>query len=123
MSIQRGLFNTRSRVQHARKRKIVSNIFAQKNVLEFEPHVRDHLGALFQQWDKLCDGGKKGLSGTEGEGGWHGSDGRVWYDCLPWYNYLAFDIIGKHSLRPSLLPFHLATIISRIARLAERHST
>ncbi|KAM5532170.1 hypothetical protein V8D89_014195 [Ganoderma adspersum] len=94
VSIQRGLFNTRSRVQHARKRKIVSNIFAQKNVLEFEPHVREHLGTLFQQWDKLCEGGRKGLSGSEGEGGWHGSDGRVWYDCLPWYNYLAFDIIG-----------------------------
>ncbi|PIL27720.1 cytochrome P450 [Ganoderma sinense ZZ0214-1] len=94
VSIQRGLFNTRSRVQHARKRKIVSNIFAQKNVLEFEPHVREHLGTLFQQWDKLCEGGVKGLSGAEGEGGWHGSEGRVWYDCLPWYNYLAFDIIG-----------------------------
>ncbi|TBU45145.1 cytochrome P450 monooxygenase pc-bph [Dichomitus squalens] len=94
VSIQRGLFNTRSRVQHARKRKIVSNIFAQKNVLDFEPHVRQHLANLFRQWDKLCEGGKNGLSGDEGEGGWQGRDGRVWYDCLPWYNYLAFDIIG-----------------------------
>jgi benzoate 4-monooxygenase len=25
----------------------------------------------------------KGLSGTEGEGGWHGRDGRLWLDCLP----------------------------------------
>ena len=60
VSIQRGLFNTRSRLQHARKRKIVSHIFSQKNVLEFEPHVRAHLVALFKQWDKLCDGGLKG---------------------------------------------------------------
>ncbi|KAI0698054.1 cytochrome P450 monooxygenase pc-bph [Cerioporus squamosus] len=94
VSIQRGLFNTRSRPQHARKRKIVSHIFSQKSVLEFEPHVRTHLALLFKQWDKLCDGGVKGLSGTEGEGGWRGRDGRVWFDCLPWYNYLAFDIIG-----------------------------
>ncbi|KAI0765297.1 cytochrome P450 monooxygenase pc-bph [Fomes fomentarius] len=94
VSIQRGLFNTRSRSQHARKRKIVSHIFSQKSVLEFEPHVRSHLTMLFKQWDTLCERGLKGLSGDEGEGGWHGRDGRVWFDCLPWYNYLAFDIIG-----------------------------
>ncbi|KAJ7152191.1 hypothetical protein C8R43DRAFT_819494, partial [Mycena crocata] len=32
VSIQRGLFNTRDRKQHARKRKIVSHIFSQKSV-------------------------------------------------------------------------------------------
>ncbi|KAI0831958.1 cytochrome P450 monooxygenase pc-bph [Trametes gibbosa] len=94
VSIERGLFNTRSRPEHARKRKIVSHIFSQKSVLEFEPHVRVHLSELFLQWDKLCEGGAKGLSGDLGEGGWRGRDGRVWYDCLPWYNYLAFDVIG-----------------------------
>ncbi|KAI9062240.1 cytochrome P450 monooxygenase pc-bph [Trametes sanguinea] len=94
VSIERGLFNTRSRPEHARKRKIVSHIFSQKSVLEFEPHVRAHLIQLFKQWDKLCEGGEKGLAGDEGEGGWRGREGRVWYDCLPWYNYLAFDIIG-----------------------------
>ena len=122
VSIQRGLFNTRSRVQHARKRKIVSNIFAQKNVLEFEPHVREHLGNLFQQWDKLCEGGKKGLSGEEGEGGWHGSDGRVWYDCLPWYNYLAFDIIGKHFSLLGPCPSLPPTLLSQLQSLAARGS-
>ncbi|KAI0824804.1 cytochrome P450 monooxygenase pc-bph [Trametes gibbosa] len=94
VSIQRGVFNTRSRPEHARKRKIVSHIFSQKSVLEFEPHVRVHLTQLFKQWDMLCDGGVQGISGSEGEGGWRGHKGRVWYDCLPWYNYLAFDIIG-----------------------------
>jgi len=94
VSITRGLFNTRSRPEHTRKRKIVSHIFSQKNVLAFEPHIRLHVLALVGQWDKLCEGGKKGVSGTEGEGGWRGKAGRVWFDCLPWYNYLAFDIIG-----------------------------
>ncbi|PCH44767.1 cytochrome P450 monooxygenase [Wolfiporia cocos MD-104 SS10] len=94
VSIQRGLFNTRSRPEHARKRKIVSHIFSQKSVLEFEPYTRQHVGALFKQWDRMCELGTKGLFGEEGEGGWHGRDGRVWFDCLPWYNYLAFDIIG-----------------------------
>ena len=64
-------------------------------MLEFEPHVRLHLRELFIWWDKLCDGGVKGLSGNDGEGGWKGSQGWVWFDCLPWYNYLAFDIIGE----------------------------
>ncbi|SJL17293.1 uncharacterized protein ARMOST_20841 [Armillaria ostoyae] len=33
------------------------------------------------------------MSGDEGEG-WIGHDGLLWLDCLPWMNYLAFDIIG-----------------------------
>ncbi|KAI0316224.1 cytochrome P450 [Amylostereum chailletii] len=94
VSIQRGLFNSRDRAQHARKRKIVSHIFSQKSVLEFEPHVREYVKTLMLQWDALCAKGAQGLRGDEGEGGWHGRDGRVWLDCLPWFNYLAFDIIG-----------------------------
>jgi benzoate 4-monooxygenase len=111
VSIQRGLFNTRNRTDHARKRKIVSHIFSQKSVIEFEPHIRQYVGEFVQQWDRLYDGAVKGLSGAEGEGGWYGRDGRLWLDCLPCefvvgrifrlvakstlgYNYLAFDIIG-----------------------------
>jgi benzoate 4-monooxygenase len=94
VSIQRGLFNTRNRADHARKRKIVSAIFSMKNVLEFEPHVREYVGLLIKQWDRLGEEAVKGHSGAEGEGGWRGESGRLWLDCLPWYNYLAFDIIG-----------------------------
>jgi len=93
VSIHRGLFNTRNRQDHARKRKIVSHIFSLKSVLEFEPYIQLHIGAFLKQWDKLVEGGKKGLSGDEGDG-WFGKDGWVWFDCLPWYNYLAFDVIG-----------------------------
>ncbi|KAJ7634986.1 cytochrome P450 monooxygenase [Roridomyces roridus] len=94
VSIQRGLFNTRDRKQHARKRKIVSHIFSQKSVLEFEPHIRLYVGQLLSQWDRLYEGASKGLSGDDGDGGWVGRGGRLWLDCLPWVNYLAFDIIG-----------------------------
>ncbi|KAF7325708.1 Cytochrome P450 monooxygenase [Mycena kentingensis (nom. inval.)] len=94
VSIQRGLFNTRDRKQHARKRKIVSHIFSQKSVVEFEPHIRLYVDSLLSQWDRLYDKALKGESGPEGEGGWVGRDGRLWLDCLPWVNYLAFDIIG-----------------------------
>jgi hypothetical protein len=58
------------------------NIFSQKSVLEFEPYIRLHMGELLRQWDKLTEGGKKGLSGNEGDG-WFGKDELVWFDCLP----------------------------------------
>ncbi|KZT71867.1 cytochrome P450 [Daedalea quercina L-15889] len=93
VSIQRGLFNTRSRPEHARKRKIVSHIFSQKSVLEFEPYTRMHVRKFINQWDRLCSLAVKGGVGEEGEG-WRGRDGRLWLNSLPWYNYLAFDIIG-----------------------------
>lgn len=115
MSIHRGIFNTRDRNEHARKRKIISHIFSQKNVIEFEPHIRLYVGMFIKQWDRLYDMAVKGMSGTEGEG-WKGKDGRLWLDCLPCTfsfpkhseinliqslsfrftgaNYLAFDIVG-----------------------------
>ncbi|KZT59289.1 cytochrome P450 [Calocera cornea HHB12733] len=90
VSIRRGLFNTRDRAEHTRKRKIVSHIFSQKSVLEFEPYIRLALGKLINQWDSLLSGDEKLASHRLKPN----SDGRVWFDCLNWYNYLAFDIIG-----------------------------
>ena len=52
-------------------------------MLESEPYIRLHIGELLTQWDKLAQGGKKGLLGEEGESGWFGKDGWVWFDCLP----------------------------------------
>ena len=83
VSIRRGIFNVRDRSEHTRKRKIISHIFSQKNVLEFEPHIRLHVRQLLQQWDRLSDMAVKGMSGNDGEGGWRGQNGRLWFDCLP----------------------------------------
>ncbi|KAJ4470810.1 cytochrome P450 monooxygenase pc-bph [Lentinula aciculospora] len=97
VSIQRGLFNTRDRTEHTRKRKLVSHIFSQKSVLEFEPYIRVYVKELSEQWSRLYELAVKGGRGDEGQGqggGWYGRDGRLWMDVLPWCNYLAFDIIG-----------------------------
>ncbi|TFK26575.1 cytochrome P450 monooxygenase [Coprinopsis marcescibilis] len=94
VSIRRGVFNTRDRGEHTRKRKIISHIFSQKSVVEFEPQIRHYVNTLIKQWDRLFDMAVKGMSGPEGEGGWRGEGGRLWLDCLPWANYLAFDIVG-----------------------------
>lgn len=82
VSIQRGVFSTRDRNEHTRKRKIVSHIFSQKSVVEFEPQIRSYVAAFIKQWDRLHDAALKGMSGSEGEG-WSGKDGRLWLDCLP----------------------------------------
>ncbi|KAH9932186.1 cytochrome P450 [Fomitopsis serialis] len=59
-------------------------------LVHFVPFIVDPTGSaqqLIRQWDRLYDL-------AEGEG-WQGRDGRLWLDSLPWYNYLAFDIIEK----------------------------
>jgi benzoate 4-monooxygenase len=91
VSIQRGLFNTRDRSEHSRKRKLVSHIFSQKSVLEFEPHIRMYVAQLLGEWDKMWESNNS--SGDQGDG-WVRENGRLWMDVLPWCNYLAFDIIG-----------------------------
>ncbi|KAI1844883.1 hypothetical protein JX265_009471 [Neoarthrinium moseri] len=80
VSIRRGLFNTRNRAEHSRKRKIVSHTFAPKSVVEFEPYVRQNLELFVKQWDSL--------SSTPLP------DGYAHLDCLSWFNYLAFDTIA-----------------------------
>ncbi|SPO02042.1 probable benzoate 4-monooxygenase cytochrome P450 [Cephalotrichum gorgonifer] len=70
VSIRRGLFNTRSRAEHTRKRKVVSHTFAPKSVLEFEPYICDNLHTFVRQWDSISA------------------------KPHPDVNYLAFDIIA-----------------------------
>ncbi|KAH9976216.1 cytochrome P450 monooxygenase [Lactifluus volemus] len=118
VSITRGLFNTRDRAAHTRKRKIISHIFSQKSVLEFEPYVIGYVESFIQQWDRLCAGGAKGLKGDDGEGGWRGHNGWVWLDCLPWFNYLAFDIIGDLAFGS---PFGMITAAKDSAPVAKSH--
>lgn len=79
VSIQRGLFNTRDRAEHTRKRKTVSHTFSTKSIGQFEQYMTYSLKELVKQWDRLS---------KEGGGGWKEMD------CLHWFNYLAFDIIG-----------------------------
>ncbi|CAE6453718.1 unnamed protein product [Rhizoctonia solani] len=87
VSIRPGLFNTRDRATHTRKRKLVSHIFSQQNVLLFEPHVRRHVRAFCAQWDMRCARAEAGELPDA-------RDGKSWFDVLPHFNFLAFDIIG-----------------------------
>ncbi|SOV03041.1 probable Benzoate 4-monooxygenase cytochrome P450 [Ustilago sp. UG-2017a] len=85
----RGLFNTRDRAEHTRKRKIVSHTFAPKTILAFEPFIRREVQLLLERWDEFCD--KAAKSNAVGP---RGIKGRAWLDSLMWLNYFAFDTIG-----------------------------
>lgn len=81
VSIRRGLFNTRDRAEHSRKRKIVSHTFSAKSISQFEPYMHTNLELFVKKWDHLISTS-------------HNPDGAAHLDCLEWFNFLAFDIIG-----------------------------
>jgi len=85
VSIQRGLFNTRDRHEHSRKRKTVSHTFSQKSIGQFEQYMHGNLDQLVLQWDKMSKNA-------------HGGYAKM--DSLHWFNYTAFDIIGKTVFHP-----------------------
>ncbi|KAL0943154.1 benzoate 4-monooxygenase [Colletotrichum truncatum] len=80
VSIRRGLFNTRDRHEHSRKRKMVSHTFSVKSISQFEPYMHENLELFVRKWDELIKNSPAGKGAT--------------IDCLKWFNYLAFDIIG-----------------------------
>lgn len=79
VSIRRGLFNTRDRAEHTRKRKTISHTFSAKSVGQFEQYMHHNLELLQKQWDQRA---------ATQNGGWYQMD------ALNWFNYLAFDVIG-----------------------------
>ncbi|KAJ5217959.1 Benzoate 4-monooxygenase [Penicillium cinerascens] len=82
VSIRRGLFNTRDRAEHTRKRKIVSHTFSAKSIGQFEQYIHGNIEMFVKQWNKLSD-----LQANP-------KTGYASLDALNWFNYLAFDIIG-----------------------------
>ncbi|CAO1615093.1 unnamed protein product [Sympodiomycopsis kandeliae] len=79
----RGLFNTRSRAEHTRKRKIVSHTFAPKSINAFEPFIRREVQLLVARFQEFIKAAKeKGSKDHE-------------LDMLMWMNFFAFDTIGS----------------------------
>ncbi|KLJ12460.1 benzoate 4-monooxygenase [Blastomyces silverae] len=82
VSIRRGLFNTRDRAEHTRKRKTVAHTFSAKSVGQFEQYIHANLEEFVRQWNRISD--MQHNPKTE----------YASIDALHWFNYLAFDIIG-----------------------------
>ncbi|KAI2616330.1 cytochrome P450 [Hypoxylon sp. NC1633] len=81
VSIRRGLFNTRDRTEHTRKRKMISGTFAPKAITQFEPYIHQNLETFVNRWDELIEQS-------------NAADKTAHIDCLKWFNYVAFDTIG-----------------------------
>ncbi|KAJ5383414.1 hypothetical protein N7517_001325 [Penicillium concentricum] len=81
VAVSRGLFSTRDRADHTRKRKIVSHTFAAKSVMQFEQYMHQNLNELLRQWDFICERTPANAKFAR-------------FDCLPWFAYLTFDTIG-----------------------------
>ncbi|KAK2767280.1 hypothetical protein FQN53_006527 [Emmonsiellopsis sp. PD_33] len=82
VSIRRGLFNTRDRVEHTRKRKTVAHTFSAKSIGQFEQYIHGNLEEFVRQWSRISTNERNPKTGFAS------------IEALNWFNYLAFDIIG-----------------------------
>ncbi|KJZ77588.1 Benzoate 4-monooxygenase [Hirsutella minnesotensis 3608] len=81
---KRSIFNTRDRAEHTRKRRAVAHLFSAKSINQFEQYVQANTKLLVEKWSRKCAMMEQG-------------DGKTSYACIdvmPWFGYLAFDIIG-----------------------------
>lgn len=85
---------TRSREDHARKRKFIAPALSMRSILEYQPVVSKYQQLLVHHWDRMCADAKEGKGGRAGAQIWTAGEGRAWFDCMPWFNLVAFDTIG-----------------------------
>ncbi len=118
VSITRGLFNTRSRPEHTRKRKLVSALFSTYNVTQFEFNIRECLTAFVGQFDRLAADVVDKVHGGKGQ---QRDTDYTWVqmDVLSWFNYLAFDIIGDLAFGS---PFGMIKAGRDVAHVAVDHN-
>ncbi|KAH9839883.1 cytochrome P450 [Rhodofomes roseus] len=118
----RNIFNTRSRTEHARKRRAEAHMFAPQSIRAVEPLSHVHVAEFLRQWDHLASRvqesqhGGGPLKGQLGSGAWSVENGCVWFDCMPWINFWAFDTIGDLAFG---LPFGMLKSGRDTARVAK----
>ncbi|KZT65732.1 cytochrome P450 [Daedalea quercina L-15889] len=93
------IVSTRSRAEHARKRRIEAHMFAPQSIRAIEPISRVHVTELLRQWDYLasrpCEAQNGGpFKGQLGSSAWEVEGGRAYFNCMDWFNFWSFDTIG-----------------------------
>jgi benzoate 4-monooxygenase len=86
---------TTSRVDHARKRRWMSNVFSAKEITAMEPRVQERVEVLLRSLRIKAKGGQVAETDEYGFGkGWRfDKKGRVVFDLRPWLNMLSYDAI------------------------------
>ena len=79
----RSVFETISREDHSRKRKMMTHIMSAKNLEEFSPVIYTYGRMFVKHWDDMCSAGTNGLGGTKGDCTWRAYDGRAWFNAMP----------------------------------------
>jgi benzoate 4-monooxygenase len=97
-NIQSGIFTTRDRAAHSRKRKYVAHMFSPKAMVSFEPFMTSAIGIFVDQMDNLIATGKAArytaMGETSSEVNSRQQKGEAALDVAQWAAFLAFDIVG-----------------------------
>lgn len=97
-NIEQGIFTTRDRAKHSRKRKFVAHMFSPRSMVEFEPYTTDALRVMGRQIERLIDTGHAGeyvsLDRTDPRVASRRKQNEAALDAVVWLSFLAFDIIG-----------------------------
>jgi cytochrome P450 len=84
----KSIVNTPDREEHSRKRKYISNAFAQRTVVTLDPLVNRCVAGMVKQFDKFA---------VSGPPKWPGAPRDGFTNLYRWINLLAYDIVGEIS--------------------------
>ncbi|KAK5447930.1 hypothetical protein LTS15_009429 [Exophiala xenobiotica] len=84
----KSIVNTPDREEHSRKRKYISNAFAQRTVVNLDPLVNRGVANLVKQFDTIA---------VSGPPKWPGAPRDGFTNLYRWINLLAYDIVGEIS--------------------------
>lgn len=91
--VHRQLFDSIDKEEHARKRKLYANAFAQKSVEEKEYHVNADIAELIRQFDKFCtDPPAPGQVVFDKE-----QQKREFINARRWFNLMTLDLAADFS--------------------------
>ncbi|KAK0190790.1 cytochrome P450 monooxygenase [Armillaria mellea] len=85
------IFATRQKNQHGQKRRMMYHFFTPKTVSEFSPRITCAVELLLKEWDARF------ASPSSSE-----NSQCIWFDCLPWCAFLAFDSMSDFIFGKSL---------------------
>jgi benzoate 4-monooxygenase len=92
------------RQEHAHKRRLLSNAFAYRSVVAFEPLLQERLHQLIEKLDGLCKSGQE-------------------FDILLWLNYLAFDILSVLAFGEAIgMVDHVSSSLELLLNIETHHS-